>query len=429
MKRLSCLLTLLLISALLCKGGEVLSASPPLPDQTGKITRTIGEADLAFNHSDYAQAMDILKRSLLESPQSSALWNRYKRVLLAKAGNEYLLTVPEDRYRISAQCLVNDLQQKGNNYFLLDIRQPEEFAKGHLDGAINIPLGQVVSHLDRLPKPQTGKVVLIISRNQHRANHVLVILRELGYTNAYSLRNGYDAYLSWLGSSKNETGANDSCLKEVGNQSHKEESQTTAVLSAGTSKIMSEAYKCFADNNFRQARILIKQALIMAPSLAELWTEYNRAVLAMAGNDYLKEVPKDGYQINTDTFGMDYRKGPGLGNFFLLDVREPDEFVMSHIGGSINIPFRTLLQHIDLLPKPDSGKVLLLICRSQHRAIHDLVVLRELGYTNAFTLQGGYDAYQRWLKNLPSKEEKGKRSVKPPSDTPSNKHDEENFSC
>ncbi len=430
MKRLSTLLTMLLFSVLIMNGGKAWSASPPSPAQEKKFAQALIEADLAFNRSDYVLAKEILRQSLPTAPSYSELWNRYNRAVLAESGNDYLLTLPTDRYRIDSRCLADDLQKRRHDYFLLDIRQPEEFAAGHLAGAVNIPLRQVLGHLDQLPKPGTGKILLIICRSQHRANHVLVILRELGYTNSFTLLRGYEAYLSLHKISRNDKTANGSCPKGPDNQRDKNKNEIAVVPPKEIAGLMSDADTFFAENRFGQARGILEQALIKTPGYEEIWQKYNRAVLAVTGNRYLRDMPEAGYRVKVEKFGTDYQKGPGLGKYFLLDVRDADEFAMGHIAGSINIPFRTVLQHIHLLPKPDSGKILLLICRSGHRAIHDLVLLRELGYSNAFTLQGGYHAFRTWLKNL-APTQKGTENgngIEPPSPQPGTKQVED-FGC
>ncbi len=399
MKHLSSLSTMLLIFGLLLQGGEAWSASPQTPDRENTTTSPIVEADLAFRHSNYPRAIEILRRYLSASPSSAEVWNLYNRVLLAKAGDDYLLTIPKNRYRVESHCLAVDLQKGSRDYFLLDIRQPEEFAKGHLPEAINIPLRQVLNHLDRLPTPESGKTLLVICRSQHRANHVLVILRELGYTNTFTLRDGYAGYLSWLKNSQGSKKNSASCPDRIDGSGIRAESAIPVAPANKITGIISEADLSYAGNHFHRASTLLRQALSQFPEYEEIWTKYNRAVLAEAGKEYLQAIPENRYRVGIAEFAAEYSKGPGLGNYFLLDVREPEEFVVSHIAGSINIPWRTVLQHIELLPKPASGKILLIICRSQHRANHDLVVLRELGYINAYTLQGGYAAYQTWLKN------------------------------
>jgi len=426
MKSLSALLAMLLISAVFLNGGEAWPVSSPSQVPANETAWTSHDADSAFRHSDYALAIKILRRLLAQTPTSSKLWNRYNRTVLARSGNDYLQTVPEDRYRVKSRCLMDDLQKGRNDFFFLDVRQPEEFAQGHLTGAVNIPLRQVLDHLNQLPKPQSGKILLILCRSQHRANHVLVILRELGYTNAFTLQDGYTAYLSLLKTSLKNRKADDSCSREYDPVIGTGKDGTSASLPAKIAAMLIEAKRSLAGNSFNQAVRLLQQALIQAPDYEDVWKRYDLAVLAQAGNEYLHNLPEDRYRITVAVFGEKYQKGPGLGGYFLVDVRDPEEFIAGHIAGSINIPFRNLLKNIALLPQADSGKTLLIICRSQHRAIHALVILRELGYSNASTLQGGYRAYQSWLKSsVPLQKEKDEG--KPPA-VPDNGQ-EEDFGC
>jgi rhodanese-related sulfurtransferase len=399
MKLLFWVLTMLLILSVL-GGGEAWSASPPPPGASRSLDPMISLADQAFDHAEYAKAAEILRQAVAGAPKSAEFWQRYNRAVLARAGDAYLLAVPKNRYRIDIPCFAYDLQQGGKEYFLLDVREPEEFAKGHPDGAVNIPFRQVLSHLDRLPKPPTGKIVLLISAKQYLANHLVVTLRELGYTNVYTLRDGYTGYTSWLKQLRDGKVKTRSCAREAGSQAGTTGNGPAEALPAEAVAMVTEADRSFTANRFARARELLQQALITAPGSEALWAKYDRAVVAEAGNEYITGMPAARYRIGVDTFGPEYEKGAGLGNYFLLDLRDPEEFVQGHIAGSINIPFRTVLRHGDLLPKPDSGKILLLICRSQHRANHVLVVLRELGYTNAFTLQEGYSAYRTWQKRV-----------------------------
>jgi len=190
------------------------------------------------------------------------------------------------------------------------------------------------------------------------------------------------------------------------------------------SKPLRQAEESFKKGNYKSAAGILRKAIMKSGNEAcdKLWSKYRRAVLAQAGDDYLTGVPKDRYRVPAAVFGRDYKK-EGINKYFLLDVRQPEEFVKSHIAGALNIPFRQVLRHLDWLPKAGKDKVILIICRSQHRANHVLVVLRELGYSNAYTLQGGYHSYQKWLQKgaLPGD---GSAPLTPPKD-----EEEEDFSC
>ncbi len=161
---------------------------------------------------------------------------------------------------------------------------------------------------------------------------------------------------------------------------------------------MEQARRDFSKSRFSKAVSLLRAALQSDPVDMQLWAQYDRALLARAGDDYLETVPKNRYRINMKSFLL--AEPFWSTKYFLLDVREPEEFDRGHIKGSINVPFRNVLKNLSLLPRPEDAVTLLIICNTQHRANHVLVVLREIGYTNAYTLRGGYSNYIAWKKKL-----------------------------
>lgn len=75
----------------------------------------------------------------------------------------------------------------------------------------------------------------------------------------------------------------------------------------------------------------------------------------------------------------------------LLDIRQPEEFEVGHIPGSINIPIRELGQNLNLLP--DLNADIMVICKVGGRSMLAMTALNVLGYSNARMLKGGYDAW------------------------------------
>ncbi|MFW8600474.1 rhodanese-like domain-containing protein [Desulfobacterota bacterium M19] len=199
----------------------------------------------------------------------------------------------------------------------------------------------------------------------------------------------------------------------------------TSVSESKCARVLTRARQLYRKADYKQEAAVLRQAITKFGGRAcdSLWRNYRQSLLAQAGDDYLTAVPRDRYRIPAAVFGGDYKKA-GISKYFLLDVRQPEEFIKSHIAGSLNIPFRQVLRHLNWLPKPGRDKVLLIICRSQHRANYVLVVLRELGYSNAYTLQGGYRAYQKWLEKG---EHAGPGSA--PATPPKSDDEEEDFSC
>lgn len=61
---------------------------------------------------------------------------------------------------------------------LLDVRTPEEFAAGHLEGARNIPLGELSARMGELPR---DRPVVVYCRSGARSARAVARLREAGY--------------------------------------------------------------------------------------------------------------------------------------------------------------------------------------------------------------------------------------------------------
>lgn len=73
---------------------------------------------------------------------------------------------------------------------LLDVRQPEEYAKGHIEGFINIPLSTLRNNLDRLPKDKPLYVHCLSGLRSYIAYRILI---GRGY-DCYNLAGGWRQY-------------------------------------------------------------------------------------------------------------------------------------------------------------------------------------------------------------------------------------------
>lgn len=97
-----------------------------------------------------------------------------------KSGTQYL--EPEQ----IAQMLV----EKDPYLQLIDLRPQSEFEKFNLNGAINIPIDNLLSsdYVDVFD--QDIKLNVFYSNGSSQANEAWMLLRQLGYTNIYVLRGG-----------------------------------------------------------------------------------------------------------------------------------------------------------------------------------------------------------------------------------------------
>lgn len=75
--------------------------------------------------------------------------------------------------------------------FLLDVRQPDEWVQGHVEGAVLIPLGELETRIDEIP---VDRDVLIICRSGNRSSQARDILRSAGFDQTTSIMGGINAW-------------------------------------------------------------------------------------------------------------------------------------------------------------------------------------------------------------------------------------------
>jgi rhodanese-related sulfurtransferase len=76
------------------------------------------------------------------------------------------------------------------------------------------------------------------------------------------------------------------------------------------------------------------------------------------------------------------------GGVSVIDVREPGEFAAGHIAGAVNIPLGTIRKGVLLDEFPDTGRTLLVYCRSGRRSGIAGRILAETGYSDVRNFGG-----------------------------------------
>ena len=72
------------------------------------------------------------------------------------------------------------------NALIVDVREPDEYAAGHVPGTINVPRGllefQILKHVGFPAKTEMGKTMYIHCQSGNRASLAAKSLKELGFT-------------------------------------------------------------------------------------------------------------------------------------------------------------------------------------------------------------------------------------------------------
>jgi rhodanese-related sulfurtransferase len=76
----------------------------------------------------------------------------------------------------------------------------------------------------------------------------------------------------------------------------------------------------------------------------------------------------------------------------LVDVREPEEYAVSHIQGSKLIPLKELYLRAE--KELDKKSDIIVYCAHGIRSLHGLVALQKMGFEKIRSLEGGIAAWE-----------------------------------
>ena len=245
--------------------------------------------------------------------------------------DELYTNMPEHIFKIAEKEFV-DMVVAGDAMTVLDIRSAEDYAKGHVKGAVNVPWGPAIA--ENLSKIPTDKPVFIYCYTGQTAGQAVVTLNVAGIE-ARSVNLGWN-----LGISKVEGVA----------------AVTVTEASA-----------------FEGAGIEI------SPAVQEAVTAY------YAGLSTIEDARFKNYKIGEDDLkAMVDAKDDSI---VILSVRKAEDFAAGHIEGAINIPFgKEMLTGFKAeLPK---DKKIVVYCYTGQTAGQAVAALRMMGY-DAVSLNGG----------------------------------------
>lgn len=79
---------------------------------------------------------------------------------------------------------------------LVDVRTPQEYASGHIAGAINIDWKNQAEFTSKIKEIAKDKTVLIYCHSGHRSGLAKKFLKEQGYSKIYNLETGIKGWKS-----------------------------------------------------------------------------------------------------------------------------------------------------------------------------------------------------------------------------------------
>jgi rhodanese-related sulfurtransferase len=246
---------------------------------------------------------------------------------------------------IKASAVLKELDGKIK---IVDLRNPEAFAKGHIKGAVNVEFSQIPDYFTHVIKPfEFDKIVMVCYAGQI-ASYTTSLLRLMGYGNVYALR--------WGMSGWNKDFATDSWLKGISDkyESNLETAENgRAPLSdfplMNTGKSTGEEILTARFNNLFAAG-------------------YNDAFITA---DKVFEQPQSFYTVNFE------RK---------------DKYDAGHIPGAVRYKTNGTLGIVPEMESIPTGKEVVVYCGTGHNSGFVTAYLRLFGYS-AKTLMYGNNAF------------------------------------
>lgn len=105
--------------------------------------------------------------------------------------SDFLNNIPQGYYVVRPADLSVELVE--NAPFLVDVRGAGEYANGYIEGAVNIPLVELVDRVSELPQEKDAAIV-VYDNPTHRSSIAMTYLRMAGYTNVRVLGGGTGAW-------------------------------------------------------------------------------------------------------------------------------------------------------------------------------------------------------------------------------------------
>lgn len=88
---------------------------------------------------------------------------------------------------------VNQRIQRGEDFLLIDVRQPEEYRIASLPAAVLIPLGELATRLAEI-EAYRDKRIVVHCHHGGRSLRAVMGLRQLGFHGAQNLAGGIDLW-------------------------------------------------------------------------------------------------------------------------------------------------------------------------------------------------------------------------------------------
>ncbi|MBC7223078.1 MAG: rhodanese-like domain-containing protein [Anaerolineae bacterium] len=241
-----------------------------------------------------------------------------------------------------------------NDPFILSVRKPEHYAKGHIPGAVNI-FWKNVAEKENLAKLPKDRQIVVYCYTGHTGQIAATVLNLLGY-DAVNLKFGI------MGWTKND--------EVLGLKRFDPATQPDY-------RVETEPHEATATYDFPT----------LSTGGADDWE-----IIRLAADNWLKNAQAP--VMSADALWENMNDGDASNDYFVVSVRKPEHYAKGHIPGAINIPWRDIAK-VENLAKLPPDKPLAVYCYTGHTGQVATTILGLMGY-DAHNVKFGI---MGWTKN------------------------------
>lgn len=242
----------------------------------------------------------------------------------------------------------NVYDELNDNNYIIDLRSPEAFAKGHIKGAHRVKFTDLPEYFENDIQPANYTKIVMVCYAGQISGYATALLRLMGYNNVYSMR--------WGMSSWNKDFAKNSWLDVASDE--------------------------YADQLDLKAHDKAQEG-----DLPKLNTgESTGKEIAQARFSKVFEEGMPGVMVSAENVFTD------PGNYYVINYDRKDKYESGHIPGAVRYKPNVTLGYVSEMKTIPSDKKVVIYCNTGQNSAFVAAYLRLFGY-DAKTLMYGNNAF------------------------------------
>ena len=263
----------------------------------------------------------------------------------------------------------NDVLENGKDWLLIDIRKPDAYEAGHINGAYNVPKDQILEFITQTQKAAAYPKVVFICYSGQMASYVTGITRYAGFDNTYVMLYGMAGWNSrFSGILKKGFGDRyrDMLVHGVENKdpNHGEKEETHGLEDK-------------TDLN----------------KLPELNRKSSSTLISERAQELLRQ-PRQEFLLKDDEYFPTLKKDPGA--YYSIFYIPQAKFYAAHVKNSVQFTPRKDLSLNTRLTEIPADKPVVVYCKTGHTSGNATAYLDMLGY-KAHSLMFGAGGFMQSL--------------------------------